>query len=71
MNLKIVTFLLFSALLFSAIFAATIILTQPHEIKSMTKTCIGDPIPGGHPNNLECIGDPIPGGHPNNEDQCI
>jgi hypothetical protein len=71
MNLKNVTFLLLSVLLFSAIFAATMILTQPHEIKSMTKTCQGDPIGGGHPSIWECQGDPIGGGHPSIGDQYL
>lgn len=66
MNLKIVKFLLVSALFCSVIFAV-IISTDLYPIP-----CGGDAIPGGHPyiggdpvdGGHLCGGDPIGGGHP-------
>ena len=54
MNLKIVKFLLVSALFCSVIFAV-MISTDLYPI-----LCGGDPVGGGHP----YIGDPVGGGHP-------
>jgi len=67
MNLKIVKFLLVSALFCSVIFAVVMISTDLYPIHPY-----GDPIDGGHPyigsdavpGGHLCSGDPIDGGHP-------
>lgn len=66
MNSKIVTFLLFSALFCSLIFAVTMISTDLYAVHPC-----GDPNDGGHPYISPCYGDPNDGGHPLSGNQTV
>jgi len=79
MNLKIVKFLLVSALFCSVVFAFVMISTDLYAItdnyteymyneNKVAFAYVGDPIGGGHPCKdnaaFRCVGDSVGGGHP-------
>ncbi|HVP26319.1 MAG TPA: hypothetical protein VMT26_01470 [Candidatus Bathyarchaeia archaeon] len=62
MNFKLVGFLVLAAVIFSAIFVATITSMELCVDRTALKN-VGDPVDGGHPTTI-FVGDPVDGGHP-------
>jgi hypothetical protein len=62
MNFKLVGFLVLSAVIFSAVFVATITSMELCVDRASLKN-VGDSVDGGHPTTM-LVGDPVDGGHP-------